>query len=99
MLYFLDEESRRPRVTEPLAQQMLDLIYHDSKVRRTYKDSLADWILDTQPRTEPLNTKALLEYLAVHQSDVLSRLKINVRIKDEIDQALRGADPVQDSRV
>lgn len=85
-------------MTEPLAQQMLDLIYRDSKVRRTYKDSLADWILDTQPRTEPLNTRTLLEYLAVHQSDVLSRLKIDVRIKDEIDQALRGADPGQDSR-
>lgn len=85
-------------MTEPLAQQMLDLIYHDSRVRRAYKDSLADWILDTQPRTEPLNTKTLLEYLAVHQSDVLSRLKIDVRVKDEIDRALRGADPGQDAR-
>jgi len=85
-------------MTEPLAQRILDLIYHDLKVRRPYKDSLADWILDTQPRDEPLNTKTLLEYLAVHQSDVLSRLKINVRIKDEIDQALRGAGPGQDSR-
>jgi hypothetical protein len=98
VLYCVDEESRRLRVTEPLAQQILDLIYHDSKVRRTYKDSLADWILDTQPRTEPLNTRTLLEYLAVHQSDVLSRLKIDFRIKDEIAQALRGADPGQDSR-
>ena len=85
-------------MTVPLAQQVLDVIYHDSKVRRTYKDSLTDWILDTQPRTEPLNTKTLLEYLAVHQSDVLSRLKIDVRVKDEIDQALRGGDPGQDSR-
>jgi len=85
-------------MSEPLAQRMLDLIYHDSKVRRAYKDSLTDWILDTQPRTEPLNTRTLLEYLAVHQSDVLSRLKINVRIKHEIDQALRGADPSQASR-
>jgi hypothetical protein len=85
-------------MTEPLAQRILDLIYHDLKVRRPHKDSLADWILDTQPRDEPLNTKTLLEYLAVHQSDVLSRLKINVRIKDEIDQTLRGAGPGQDSR-
>lgn len=83
---------------EPLAQQMLDLIYHDSKVRRPHKDSLADWILDTQSRTEPLNTKTLLQYLAAHQSEVLSRLKINVRIKDEIAQVLRGADPGQVSR-
>ena len=85
-------------MTEPLAQQMLDLIYHDSQVRRTYKDSLADWILDTQPRTEPLNARTLLEYLAVHQSDVLSRLKIDVRVKGEIGRALRGGDPGQDSR-
>ncbi len=83
---------------EPLAQQMLDLIYHDSKVRRLHKDSLTDWILDTQSRTEPLNTKTLLQYLALHQSDVLGRLKINVHIKDEIAQVLRGADPGQGSR-
>ena len=86
-------------MTTPLAQRMLECLYRDAGVRQTAKDALADWILDTQPRDEPLNTKTLLEYLAVHQSDVLSRLKINVRIKDEIDQALRGADPVQDSRV
>jgi hypothetical protein len=85
-------------VIEPLAQQMLDLIYHDSKVRRPHKDSLTDWILDTQSRTEPLNIRTLLQYLAVHQSEVLSRLKINVRIKDEIAQVLRGADPGQVSR-
>jgi hypothetical protein len=85
-------------VTEPLAQQVLDLIYHDSGVRRPYKDSLTDWILDTQPRTEPLDTRTLLEYLALHQPDVLSRLKINGRLKDEIAQVLRGADPGQVSR-
>jgi hypothetical protein len=73
------------------------LIY-DSKVRRLHKDSLTDWILDTQSRTEPLNTKTLLQYLALHQSDVLGRLKINVHIKDEIAQVLRGADPGQGSR-
>ena len=82
---------------EPLAQQILDLIYHDSKVRRTHKDSLSDWILDTQSRTEPLNTKTLLQYLALHQSDVLDRLKINVRTQEEIAQAFRGADPGQTS--
>ena len=82
-------------MTEPLAQQILDLIYHDSKMRRTYKDTLTDWILDTQSRTQPLNTITLLDYLAVHQSDVLSRLKINVHIKDEIAHVLRGVDPGQ----
>lgn len=85
-------------MTEPLAQQILDLIYHASKVRQPDKDSLTDWILDTQPRTAPLSTRALLDYLAVHQADVLNRLKIDVHIKDEIARVLRGADPGQISR-
>ena len=79
-------------MTEPLAQQMLDLIYHDTGMRRTEKDALTDWILDTQSRTEPLNIRTLLDYLATNQADVLSRLQVNVRITDEISQALRGAD-------
>jgi hypothetical protein len=40
-----------------------------------YKESLTDWILDTQPRTAPLEAKALLRYLAAHRSELLSRLK------------------------
>jgi hypothetical protein len=79
------------RVIDPLAQQILDLIYRDSAMRRTYKDALTDWILDTQFRTDPLNTRTLLDYLAAHQSDVLNRLKINVRIKDAIARVLEGA--------
>ena len=80
-------------MTEPLAQQILDLIYHATKVRQADKDSLTDWILDTQSRTAPLSTRALLDYLAVHQAGVLNRLKIDVLIKDKIAQVLRGVDP------
>ena len=80
-------------MTEPLAQQILDLIYHATKVRQADKDSLTDWILDTQSRTAPLSTRALLDYLAVHQAGVLNRLKIDVHIKDKIAQVLRGVDP------
>jgi len=77
-------------VDSPLAQRILDLIYQDPDVRRMYKESLTDWILDTQPRTAPLSARALLEYLAVHQPDLLNRLKINIRIKDELARALEA---------
>jgi hypothetical protein len=80
-------------VNEPLAQQILDLIYHDSAVRRMYKESLTDWILDTQARTAPLDTAALVAYLAVRQPDLLDRLKSNVRIQDGLTRALESVDP------
>lgn len=79
-------------MNEPLAQQILDLIYHDSEVRRMYKDALSDWILDTQDRTKPLDAITLLEYLRVHQPDLLDRLKINVHIQDELARALESVD-------
>jgi hypothetical protein len=77
-------------VDEPLAQRILDIIYQDSDVRRLYKETLTDWILDTQPRTAPLDAAALLQFLATHQPDLLNRLKINVRIKEELARALES---------
>jgi len=77
-------------VDEPLSKRMLDLIYQNPEIRRIYKESLTDWILDTQPRTAPLDAAALLEYLAAHQPDLLDRLKINVRVKDELARALES---------
>jgi hypothetical protein len=77
-------------VDEPLAQRILGIIYQDPDLRRLHKESLTDWILDTQPREAPLDTKALVEYLAVHQPDLLDRLKINVRIKDDLARALNS---------
>jgi hypothetical protein len=53
-----------------------------------HKETLADWILDTQPRTAPLDAAALLDYLAAHQPDLLNRLKINVRLKEELARVL-----------
>ncbi len=82
-------------MNEALAQQILDLIYHDPEVRRRHKDSLANWILDTQPRTAPVDTAALLEYLSVHQPNLLHRLRINVRIKDELAHALASLEPTR----
>ncbi len=75
---------------EPLSKRMLDLIYQNPEIRRIYKESLTDWILDTQPRTAPLDAAALLQYLAAHQPDLLDRLKINVRVKDELARALES---------
>lgn len=75
---------------EPLSQRILDIIYQDSDVRRPYKETLTDWILDTQPRTAPLDAAALLQFLATHQPDLLNRLKINVRIKEELARALES---------
>lgn len=80
-------------MNQPLAQRILDLIYHDPEMRRMHKDSLTDWILDTQSRNTPLDTTVLLEYLAVHQPDLLDRLKINVRIQDELARALESVGP------
>ena len=75
---------------DPLAQRILDLIFQDSELRRLYKESLTDWILDTQPRTQPLDSGALVQYLAAHQPDLLERLKINVRIKEDLARALES---------
>lgn len=75
---------------DPLAQRILDIIFHDPEVRRMYKESLTDWILDTQSRTAPLDTSALVQYLAAHQPDLLNRLKINVRIKEDLARALEA---------
>ena len=75
---------------DPLAQRTLDIIYQDPDCRRVYKESLTDWILDTQPRTAPLDAEALVEYLAAHQPDLLNRLKINVRIKGDLARALEA---------
>ena len=61
-------------------------------MRRSYKESLTDWILDTQPRTAPLEAAALVQYLAAHQPELLTRLKINVRLQEELARALESLD-------
>jgi len=79
-------------VDDPLAQRILDIIYHDPDCRRVSKESLTNWILDTQPRTAPLEAAALVQYLAAHQPDLLNRLKINVRIKEDLARTLESLD-------
>lgn len=48
-------------MTIPLAQRMLEVLYHDAGVRQPAKDSLTGWILDTQPRTRPLHPTPLVD--------------------------------------
>ena len=73
---------------EPLAQRILEIIYRDPDVNRPHKESLTDWILDTQPRSLPLDGAALIRYLAGHQPDILERIRINVKIKEDLERAL-----------
>jgi hypothetical protein len=75
-------------VDQPLAQRILNLVYQNPGVQRVYKEALTNWILDTQPRTAPLGTAALVEYLSAYHPDLLARLKSNVRIKEDLDRAL-----------
>jgi len=73
---------------EPLAQEILDILYRDPSTRRPHKDALADWILDTQPHGSPLDGIAVIQFLAAHQPDILSRLKINTHVKEHIERVL-----------
>ncbi|MGH7409443.1 MAG: hypothetical protein ACREJ6_00035 [Candidatus Methylomirabilis sp.] len=73
---------------ELLGKEVLDILYRDPSTRRSYKDSLTDWILDTQPYGSPLDGTVLIQYLAKHQPEILSRLKINTQVKEEIARVL-----------
>lgn len=75
---------------ELLSQRILDIIYQDPEVRRLYKESLTDWILDTQPHSAPLDSEALVRYLSAHQPELLNRLRINLRVKEELARALEN---------
>jgi hypothetical protein len=77
-------------VDDLLSQRILDIIYQDPEVRRLYKESLTDWILDTQPHSAPLDAETLVRYLAAHQPELLNRLRINVRVKEELARALEN---------
>src|SRR3990172_45776 len=71
-----------------LAQEILDILYRDPGTRRSSKDALSDWILDSQPHGSPLDGIAIIQYLAEHQPDILARLKINTHVKEEIARVL-----------
>jgi hypothetical protein len=74
-------------MTTPLAQRILEILYHDTAVRHPAKDDLANWILDTQPRTRPLDLTALVNHLA--------RLRRNVRVQADLAHLLVAMDSPQ----
>src|SRR5574337_134414 len=74
-----------------LAQDILDILYCDPGTRRSHKDALSDWILDTQLHGSPLDGIAIIQYLAEHHPDILARLNINTHVKEEI---ARGLDAI-----
>ncbi|HTU00450.1 MAG TPA: hypothetical protein VMG58_01490 [Candidatus Sulfotelmatobacter sp.] len=76
-------------MSQPFVQQLLDLIYKDLSVSRTERERLTDWILDTMPRALPLDTTSLLDYLAAHQPDLLSRLMANPRVNEQLARAVQ----------
>ncbi len=80
-------------MTTPLAQRMLEILYRDAGVRQPAKDALADWILDTQPRTRPLDPTALVDYLARQHPALLARLQRNVRLQEDLARPLVAMDP------
>ncbi len=80
-------------MNESLTQRMLNVIYKDPTVRRPSKDALADWILDTQPRTRPLSAIALIEYLAGRQPDLYDRLRSNIRLQEDLALPALSRDP------
>ena len=71
-----------------LAQDILDILYADPGTRRSHKDALSDWILDSQPHGSPLDGIAMIQYLAEHHPDIFARLKINTHVKEEIARVL-----------
>ena len=90
MMVTCEGGEKETSVDEPLAQKILEIIYRDPELNRPHKESLTDWILDTQPRETPLDGAALLRYLGGHQPDILERLRINVHLKEDIDRILNN---------
>jgi len=80
-------------VSQPLVPRILELVYQDSGVRRAHKESLTNWILDTQPRNAPLDPTRLLTYLAAFQPDLLNRLRSDLCLREDLTRALQAVEP------
>ncbi len=71
-----------------VVQLILDTIYRDMKTPQSHRDGLADWLLDTQSHTAPLEIGVLMPYLTTQQPDLLKQLKNNWRVRGELASAL-----------
>jgi hypothetical protein len=67
---------------DPRVQLLLDTIFQHMKTSQSERDTLTDWLLDTQPRTASLEFGSLLQYIATQQPDLLKQLKANWRVKE-----------------
>ena len=75
-------------MSDPLVQLILDTIYRDMRTAQSHRDALADWLVDTQSRTAPLEIGVLLPYLGTRQPDLLKQLKNNWRVRGDLASTL-----------
>ena len=83
-----ESETVSPSMPDPRVQLILDTIFRDMKTSQSERDALTDWLLDTQPRTAPLEIGVLLSYMATQQPDLLKQLKANWRVKETLASTL-----------
>ena len=83
-----EPEMVNPTTPDPQVQLILDTIFRHMRISQSERDALTDWLLDTQPRTAPLEIGVLLRYLATQQPDLLKQLKANWRVKETLTSAL-----------
>jgi len=71
-----------------LLTHLLDLLFQDPRTHSQVKDRLSDWILDRHALGLTLDGPNLLEHLRTVHPQILERLKMNPRIKDDIERLL-----------
>jgi hypothetical protein len=69
---------------DPQVQLILDTIFQHMKTSQSERDTLTDWLLDTQPRTASLELGVLLQHIATQQPDLLRQLKANWRVMETL---------------
>jgi hypothetical protein len=77
-----EPETGSSTMRDPRVQLLLDTIFQHMKTSQSERDTLTDWLLDTQPRTASLEFGSLLQYIATQQPDLLKQLKANWRVKE-----------------
>lgn len=76
-----------------LLTYLLDLLFQDSSAHRQQKDWLSDWILDQYALEQRLDDRTLVEHLRTVYPPIFERLKVNPRVKDEIERVLAAQHP------
>ena len=79
-----ESEMVSPTMPDPQVQLILDTIFQHMKTSQSERDTLTDWLLDTQPRTASLELGVLLQHIATQQPDLLKQLKANWRVMETL---------------